>query len=178
MRSSPRRRLAPARSSWRRLVPARVAHLGRYATVSAISTAVGLSTLAVLVDVGHWPAGWANVVATALGTIPSFELNRRWVWSRNGSRSLTREVVPFVVLCGVELVCSTLAVHEAAAWSAHAGLSDATRTAVDLAANVTTYGLLWLAQYLICDRLLFARPDPEPTSHSSRPQEAVPPCPR
>jgi putative flippase GtrA len=71
-------------------VPARVQSLVRYASVSAIATTVGLVTLALLVDVGHWPAVWANVVATALGTVPSFELNRRWVWRRDGRRSMLR----------------------------------------------------------------------------------------
>ena len=40
------------------------------------------------------PAGWANVVATAAGTVPSFELNRRWVWNKTGRRSFARRDRP------------------------------------------------------------------------------------
>jgi putative flippase GtrA len=151
------RRLAPLASLLPPASRRRLERLARYASVSAVSTAVGLSTLAVLVDVGHWPAGWANAVATGLGTIPSFELNRRWVWGRHGQRSLRREVAPFVLLCLVELVASSLAVHAAAQWTAAQGWSEGARTAVDLAANLATYGLLWVAQYVICDRALFGR---------------------
>ncbi|HSS08396.1 MAG TPA: GtrA family protein, partial [Acidimicrobiales bacterium] len=60
----------------------------RYATVSAISTAVSLTILGTLVATNATTAGWANVVATAVGTVPSFELNRRWVWKKRGRRSV------------------------------------------------------------------------------------------
>lgn len=134
----------------------RFASILRYAAVSVISTTVGLSTLAVLVEIGRWSAGWANVVATAVGTVPSFELNRRWVWNRDQPRSLHREIIPFAALCLVELVVSTFAVHTASRWAAHAGLSATMHTGVDLAANVAAYGTLWVAQYVILDKLLFA----------------------
>ncbi|HEY0398177.1 MAG TPA: bifunctional glycosyltransferase family 2/GtrA family protein, partial [Acidimicrobiia bacterium] len=58
---------------------ARLGKLLRYATVSAVATITSLTVLGVLVATGTLSAGWANVVATAVGTIPSFELNRRWV---------------------------------------------------------------------------------------------------
>jgi hypothetical protein len=56
----------PSGHAWR----ARLIDLVRYAAVSAISTTVGLTSLALLVVVGHWPAGWANLVGTGLGTTP------------------------------------------------------------------------------------------------------------
>jgi putative flippase GtrA len=46
--------------------------LARYATVSAISTTVSLVVLSVLVATRAMTAGWANVVATGVGTFPSF----------------------------------------------------------------------------------------------------------
>ena len=74
------------------------AKLVRYATVSVIATAVSLTVLGVLVGTSVVSAGWANVIATAVGTVPSFELNRRWVWHANGRRSMRAEIVPFAVL--------------------------------------------------------------------------------
>ena len=144
--------------AWR----ARLMSLVRYTAVSAISTTVGLTSLALLVVLGHWPAGWANLVGTGLGTIPSFELNRRWVWRRNDRRSLAREVVPFCLLCLVELVASSLAVHAVAGWTARQGWPSGVRTATDLLASVATYGALWVGQYVVLDRALFARrPGPD-----------------
>jgi putative flippase GtrA len=141
-------------------LPVRIAQLLRYATVSAIATATGLSILAVLVGVARLPAGWANVAATAIGTVPSFELNRRWVWRQSG-RSLLRQALPFVGLAFVELIASTLAVHAAAGWADHHHLARLTRVGAVLAANVAAFGTLWVLQFAICDRILFRRPAAE-----------------
>jgi putative flippase GtrA len=70
----------------------------RYGSVSLISTTLGLAILGVLIGACGYPAIWANIVATAVGTIPSFELNRRWVWAQNGERSILRQAVPYFLL--------------------------------------------------------------------------------
>jgi len=134
-----------------------VRKLARYATVSVISTSVSLTILGVLVATSAVTAGWANVIATAVGTIPSFELNRRWVWGRTGRRSALAEVTPFCALSFVGLGLSTLAVSSAAGWAASAGLGTAARTVVAQGANVATFGTLWVVQYVLLDRVLFAR---------------------
>ena len=132
-----------------------VRKLIRYAAVSAISTTVSLVILGVLVANGSITAGWANVIATAVGTIPSFELNRRWVWHKTGQRSMLAEVGPFCALSFAGLGLSTLAVSVAAGWAAHAGLGTTARTVAAEAANVGTFGSLWLVQFVLLDRLLF-----------------------
>jgi putative flippase GtrA len=125
----------------------------KYATVSAIATATSLTILGILVGVVGAPAGWANVCATAVGIVPSFELNRRWVWGRSGRRSLSAEVGPFVTLAFVELLLSTAAVHLASTWAAHKAPMQ--RTMFVEAASVATFGSLWLVQFVVCDRALF-----------------------
>lgn len=132
--------------------------LFRYATVSVIATTVTLSLLGVLVATRTMTAGWANVVATAAGTVPSFELNRRWVWGRTGRRSMAAEVVPFWALSFTGLALSTLAVSAATGWAAHSGLGDSGRALAAQAANVATFGSLWVVQYVLLDRVLFRRP--------------------
>jgi putative flippase GtrA len=132
--------------------------LARYATVSAISTSISLTILGVLVATGATTAGWANVIATAVGTVPSFELNRRWVWGKAGSRSLAAEIVPFCVLSFAGLGLSTVAVSAAAGWASHSGLGPSARTIAAEAASVATFGSLWIAQYLLLDRFLFRAP--------------------
>jgi putative flippase GtrA len=132
------------RSTWRRLV--------RYGSVSAIATTTSLLILGLLVLLG-WPAVVANVVATAVGTVPSFELNRRWVWAQDGRRSLVRQALPFCLLSFAGLVLSSVAVHIAA--DATVGSSRLVRTAAVESANVGTYGALWVIQFFLCDRILF-----------------------
>lgn len=128
----------------------------RYGAVSAIATTVSLSVLGILVATSTLSAGWANVVATAVGTVPSFELNRRWVWGRTGERSLGREVGPFVALSFAGLGLSTLFVSLAGRWAMASGLSTLGRTVAVELASIAAFGSLWVAQFLILDRVLFA----------------------
>ena len=134
--------------------------LVRYAAVSMISTSVSLTILGALIATSALTAGWANVVATAVGTVPSFELNRRWVWRKTGHRSVVAEVGPFCALSFTGLALSTLAVSAAAGWAASAGLGTAARAVVADAANVGTFGLLWVIQFVLLDRVLFAHRTP------------------
>lgn len=137
-----------------------VAMLARYATVSVIATATSLTVLGVLVATNLATPGWANVIATCVGIVPSFELNRRWVWSKSGQRSLTRELVPFVALSLIGLGASTVAVQAAAQAADQAGMSTLGRTLAVELANVAAFGSLWVVQFLVLDRILFRRPDP------------------
>jgi putative flippase GtrA len=130
----------------------------RYGTVSIIATVTSMTVLAVLVTATAMPAGLANVIATAVGTVPSFELNRRWVWRKTGTRSLRGEVGPFWVLSFAGLALSTLTVTLAAAWAAQMGVSGTMRTLVIEFANVAVFGSLWIAQFLVLDRILFRPP--------------------
>jgi len=127
----------------------------RYGTVSVIATVTSLTVLGVLVSTTTIPAGVANVIATAVGTFPSFELNRRWVWQRTGRRSMRAELVPFWILSFTGLALSTLSVSLAAAWAGSAGLHGLARTAAIEGANVAAWASLWVAQFVILDRFLF-----------------------
>ncbi len=138
----------------------RLAQWLRYGTVSIVATLTSMTVLGVLVTLTAIPAGWANVAATGIGTVPSFELNRRWVWGRTGKRSLGGEVGPFWVLSFAGLVLSTVTVALAAAWAADAGADATSRTIVVEAASVAAFGSLWIAQFVILDRVLF-RPRPQ-----------------
>jgi putative flippase GtrA len=154
----------------------------RYGTVSIIATVTSMIVLGVLVTATTIPAGWANVIATAVGTFPSFELNRRWVWGKTGKRSMRGEVGPFWILSFAGLALSTLTVSLAAAWAARAGVDATTRTVVIEAASVAAFGSLWVAQFVILDRVLFRHPanttpaltgTSEVTLRGGQPQEAT-----
>ena len=131
--------------------------LVRYTGVSAIATTTSLSVLFVLVGLVGMTEAWSNVVATAIGTVPSFELNRRWVWRRHGRRSLLGQIVPFTALSFTGLLVSTVAVGlvsgRTVGWS-HWGHT----LAVELA-NAAAYGSLWVVQYVVLDRVLFRNRD-------------------
>ncbi len=131
----------------------RLATLVRYGAVSGVATSTSLVVLGILVGLLGVGAVLANVVATAVGTVPSFELNRRWVWAYPGRRSIAREVVPFATLSFAGLVLSTLAVRVASAHTA--SLSRTWHTLAVEGANVAAYGALWVLQFVVLDRVLF-----------------------
>jgi putative flippase GtrA len=145
-----------------------IVKLIRYAAVSAVSTVTALTLLGLLVGLAGAPAGWSNAFATAVATVPSFELNRRWVWGACANRSLVRQAAPFFALSISGLVLSTLNVHIAATWATSHGWSRLGRTLIAQAANLGTFGVLWVFQYVLCDRLLFRSP-PVPVESRSTP---------
>ena len=97
----------------------------------------------------------ANIVATAAGTVPSYLLMRRWVWAVSGSIDLRREVVPFWALSFAGLVLSTLAVAVADRIATGMGVDTTPHTIALWTANVGSFAVLWVAQYLLLDRVLF-----------------------
>jgi putative flippase GtrA len=130
-----------------------VGRFARYGSVSVVSTLTSLSVLGFLVGLTHFSAIWANVVAVGIGTVPSFALNRRWVWTYSGRRSLRRQVLPYCLLSFAALLVSTGAVHFASDATATSG--RLVHTAAVEIANLGSYGVFWLVQFLLCDRILF-----------------------
>ncbi len=133
----------------------RIRQLLRYAAVSGVSTGVSQVVLVVLVATRATSAVEANMIATMVGTVPSFELNRRWVWGKSGNRSLAKEVVPFAAISAAGLLLSTLAVAVASRWAEANAFGDAGRTLTVQAANLGAFGVVWVAQFVLLDRVLF-----------------------
>lgn len=148
----------------------------RCLTVSVGTTALSALVLAGLVVGAGVPAGTANVVAVLCGIGPSYWFNRRWAWGRGGRGDLRREVVPFWTMSVAGLVASTAAV--AAVGTATQGWPAAWRSVVLPTANSATFGVLWVAQFVLLDRVVFARPRPPrplpvPTTSTSTPEPAA-----
>ena len=63
----------------------------KYACVSVISTIVSQVTLLLTFGIFHVMSEVpANIVANVLATIPSYWLNRRWVWGKGGKSHFWR----------------------------------------------------------------------------------------
>jgi putative flippase GtrA len=137
----------------------RLAQLIRYGMVSAIATATSLAILTGLVASDTMRPAPANITATLVGMIPSFELNRRWVWGGVGRPSVRRQLVPFMVLSLIGLLLSTAAVGAAGRLAVDAGWSNEATAVASAIANLAAFGSVWVAQFFILDRVLF-RPVP------------------
>ena len=130
----------------------------RYALVSVV--AVGVSQLVLITCNGllGWSPAPSNLMAVSIGAVPSYFLNRAWVWGRSGPNRLWREVVPFWGFALLGLAFSTLLVFLAAKWN--------DSTVVVSLANLSAFGLLWVAKYFFLDALLFAPSTEEPVAVS------------
>jgi putative flippase GtrA len=134
---------------------ARLSKVLRYSATSVITTVISLSLLGVLLLA--ITAGWANLVAVGVGSVISFELNRRWVWKQSDRKARWQQLLPFVCLSFAFLGASSLAVHAVAgALGPHAG--SFTRTFLIESTTVAVFGMRWATQYLLLDRVLFRAP--------------------
>ena len=131
----------------------------KYAGVSVISTIVSQVTL--FMTFGVWRVLSevpANILANVVATVPSYYLNRRWVWGKGGRSHLWREVVPFWVLSFIGLAFSSLAVYLAGDFARHHGLSHATTTLLVNAANLFSFAILWIVKFVIYNKLFHIDP--------------------
>jgi putative flippase GtrA len=133
--------------------------LFKYAGVSVISTAVSQVTLFLTFGVFRVMSEVpANIVANVVATVPSYYLNRKWVWGKGGRSHLWKEVVPFWVLSFVGLAFSSLAVYFAGAFARHHGLGHGATTLLVNAANLLSFGILWIVKFLIYNKLFHIDP--------------------
>jgi hypothetical protein len=66
-------------------------------------------------------------------------------------------VLPFWVLSFAGLALSTISVALTDAWAAGAHLAPPVHTVMLLVAHLSGFGILWVAQFILLDRVLFGR---------------------
>jgi putative flippase GtrA len=135
----------------------------RYALVSVVAVPIG--TVGVLVfNLLGAPAGVAAVLGNSCAAVPSYMLNRYWAWGKNDKNRLFGEILPFWGLTLLGIAFSFLVGHLAGQVTRHHGITGAARLAVLLAANIAGFGVLWVAKYVIFNRVLFVS-HPQPEAH-------------
>jgi putative flippase GtrA len=133
--------------------------LFKYAGVSLISTIVSQVTLILVFGVFRLMSEVpANILANVLATIPSYYLNRRWVWGKAGKSHFWREVAPFWVLSFIGLAFSSLAVWVAGDFARSHGLSHAATSLLVNAANLLSFAILWIVKFVIYNKLFHVDP--------------------
>jgi putative flippase GtrA len=118
-----------------------------YSLVSVIAVVVSQVVLVLCHAVFNLGAVPANIIAVAAGTIPSYELNRSWVWGKTSKSHLWKEVVPFWSLSFLGLVVSTVTV------AVVEGYNDST-IAISIA-NLGAFGVLWVGKFALLHYVLF-----------------------
>lgn len=125
-----------------------IAKWAKYSAASLSGVVTSTVTLVVLLEVVEMAPVTANMIAVTLGAIPNYLVNRAWTFKKRGAHSFTREVLPFWGMAVLGLILSTFAV----AW-ASTRWSD--NTLVVMAANISSFGVLWIARFFILERVLF-----------------------
>lgn len=119
----------------------------KYSMVSVVGVTVTQAMLVLYVGIFRWGPVQSNVVAVTLAAIPVFLLNKRWVWNHDGKVSFRREILPFWVFTLAGLLLSTALVALAHSVSDSQVLVNA--------ANLTGFGVLWVAKFLFLDQIMF-----------------------
>ncbi len=97
---------------------------------------------------------FANVVAT----VPSYYLNRKWVWGKGGRSHLIKEVVPFWCMSAIGIAVSIVGASVAKHIGTVHHFSHPEQTALVLFANVFSFGVFWVLKYLVFNRLFRVHP--------------------
>lgn len=129
----------------------------RYSAVSVICLVISLAVLSLTYGVLRLASAVdCTIIATAVSTVPSYTLNRRWVWRREGRSHMWKEVVPFWTLAAASFAFSLYAVALADGIAGRAHLSHLWRSILVDVAQLAAYGILWVGKFVILNRLLFA----------------------
>lgn len=127
--------------------------LGGYTAVSVVAA------VANLVAYGSWlrftdvHPTIANLAAAAMVALPTFQVNRRWVWRLQGGRA-GRQLLPYYAVTATNVTLSS-----ALAWYLAGRDAD---DGVLVGATFCVYGSMWLLRFLFLDRILFRRRSPHP----------------
>lgn len=128
----------------------------KYSAVSVVSIVVTFIVQFACLHLFELKAGWSAVCASTCGAVPSYYLNRTWVWGKSGRSHLTKEVIPFWIMFFIGLVFSIGASSLADVISKNAGWSMGFRNVFIPAASIFAYAVLWMLKYVLFNKILFA----------------------
>jgi putative flippase GtrA len=141
----------------------------RYSMVSVVSVITYEILLFITLGLLHWTARGANVFAVAVSAIPSYYLNRVWAWGKSGRSHFMKEVVPFWGMALLGLVFSTWAADFSKTVADDLTSAHLLRTLVVMFAGLAAFGVLWIAKFVILNKVLFAhKPEQLPPALDGR----------
>ena len=124
--------------------------LMRYCGVSVVNVLTGQGILAFCLAVLALGGVVSQVISATLSAIPAYILSRRWVWKQKGRDSFRNEVLPFwiMALIGLVFAVSAIAIVERFTES----------TIVLMATSLAAYGVVWVAKYVVLDKIMWRTP--------------------
>lgn len=136
--------------------------LVRYTAVSAISALTSVVILTIVYGVLRlWTEVWSVLFANVMAGIPSYFLNRQWVWGKSGRSHIWREVIPFWVTSLTGIAFALFMASLARSYAQSHDLHHLARTVLVVGANVAAFGIVWLLKFMILNRLFAQIADAE-----------------
>jgi putative flippase GtrA len=130
--------------------------LFRYSCASVVAVAVSVVCLVIFNGLIGLSAWVSSTLATAIATVPNYEMNRKWAWGKSGRSHLWKEVVPFWALAFLGWAFSTISVHVMEGYAHSHHFSHLASTASVTIVYVAAFGVLWVAKFIIFNKVLFA----------------------
>ncbi|HZM56097.1 MAG TPA: GtrA family protein [Acidimicrobiales bacterium] len=144
---------------WEKRDTPEAVHLFKYTMVSVVSTVVSFGVLFLVFGVFKlWGEIASTVFANAVATLPSYYLNRKWVWGKGGRSHLTKEIIPFWSLSALGIFVSIGGAALARHISTEHHLSHTDQTALVLAANLVSFGIFWVLKFMVFNRMFHVHP--------------------
>jgi putative flippase GtrA len=138
----------------------------RYALVSVVAVPVGEFGVLIF-NVAGLTAVVSALLGNSLGAIPSYVLNRYWVWGKTEKNNLLTEILPFWIITLIGILFSLYTAHVAGQFTKHHHITSVLRLVILLVANLAAFGILWVAKYILFNKVLFVRKDDDTATPSS-----------
>jgi putative flippase GtrA len=129
--------------------------LFRYSMASVVAVTVSQVCIIVFVGILNMEAVLANTLATLIAAVPSYEMNRKWAWGKTGRGHFWKEVVPFWGLALLGWAFSTVCVYFMQRYANHHHFSHVSKTFWVDVVNLSAFGVLWIAKFIIFNQVLF-----------------------
>jgi len=128
-------------------LPPTVQKLVRYSAASGTGVGSYLVVLVltnIVIGLGDMPS---HLISVGISSVPNYLVNRYWTWSQQGKNRLWGEVVPFWTMAFLAFVLSLVFVNYAKdEWGTTFAIA---------AANLSAFGVLWLARFLVLDKVMW-----------------------
>jgi putative flippase GtrA len=144
----------------------------RYAMVSVVAVPTGEVGIVIGLHVLALTAGWASVFGNSLGAIPSYYLNRSWVWGKGGRSHLLKEILPFWGITIVGVIFGGWFGHIGGVYARHHHIVGSGRTVLLLAANLLAFAILWVVKYVFFNKVLFVVKHHHDATHPTHDQQS------
>jgi putative flippase GtrA len=141
--------------------------LFRYSMASVVAVIVSVICLIVFNGALGITAWIASTLATAIGAVPSYEMNRKWAWGKSGRSHLAKEVLPFWALAFLGWGFSTWCVNLTDTYNRHNHVGHLAATTFVAFVYVAAFGVLWVAKFIIFEKWMFG-PRKAPSVTASR----------